>query len=402
MRILILSPYPPYPPRSGGALRIYYLARALATHHQVTMLTFAPDVLAQAAMQPLCDLVDVAVVLGPPPRSLFQRALTTLFSPLPDMALRNASLSYRAALAELLARQQFDVVLAESIEMAPYLWQARAPGVRLVLDEFNAEYVLQRRAALTDLRRAPHPRALIGGIYSLIQWLKLAVFERRVLQTVDRVLTVSVEDAMALQRLMPRARLFIVTNGVDCTHFAPPDSPLPLVNELVFVGTLDFRPNVDAVLWFVREVWPLIRAQHPTLQFRLIGRRPHPALLTLHQQQGVIITGEVADTRPAIAAAAAVVIPMRIGGGSRLKLLEALAMAAPVVSTTLGAEGVPGLRAGEHLLLADTPVAFAQAVDRLITDRLYARRLGQAGRALVCSSYDWSLIAQRLEAALVG
>ncbi|WP_298815668.1 glycosyltransferase family 4 protein [Chloroflexus sp.] len=402
MRALVLSPYPPYPPRGGGALRIYHLLRALAVHHQVTLLTFAPDVAAQSALQPLADLVRVMTVIGPPARSLFRRAITTLFSPLPDMALRNASAAYRTALAELLAREQFDVVLAESIEMAPYLRQARGCGARLALDEFNAEYVLQRRAALTDLRRAPHPRSLIAGSYSLVQWLKLAAFERRMLRLADRVLVVSTEDAAALQRLAPSARLSIVPNGVDCTHFAPLTPPPPPAAELVFVGTLDYRPNVDAVLWFVREVWPLIRAQHPTLHFRLIGRRPHPALLALHQHQHVIVTGEVADTRPAIAAATAVVIPMRIGGGSRLKLLEALAMAAPVVSTTMGAEGIPGLRHSEHLLLADTPAAFAQAVDRLIKDRAFAHRLGQNGREFVCAGYDWAQIVPRLEMALAG
>lgn len=394
----MLSPYPPYPPRGGGALRIYHLLRGLAARHAVTLLSFAPDEAAATAMQPLRDLAEVRIVIGPPARSLGQRALTTLASPLPDMALRNASPAYSAAFAELLASAQFEVVLAESIEMAPYLLQARKHRVRLALDEFNAEYLLQRRAALNDLRRAPRPKALIGGGYSLIQWFKLAAFERRVLQTIDRVLVVSAEDAAALRRLAPNAPLHLVPNGVDCSHFAP--QAAPPANDLVFIGTLDYRPNVDAVLWFAHEVFPHIRRQHPALRLRLIGRRPHPSLRALHDHQTIIVTGEVDDTRPALAAAAAVVIPMRIGGGSRLKLLEALAMAAPVVSTTMGAEGIPGLRDGEHLLLADTPAAMAAAVNRLVTDRPFAQRLGQAGRAFVCAGYDWAQIVPRLEAAL--
>lgn len=398
MRILMLSPYPPYPPRGGGALRIYHLLRALADRHPVTLLSFAPDEAAAAAMQPLRDLADLRIVIGPPARSLRQRAVTTLFSPLPDMALRNASQSYTIALSKLLAAERFDVVLAESIEMAPYLLSARSSGARAMLDEFNAEYLLQRRAALNDLRRAPHPKALIGGGYSLIQWFKLAAFERHVLQTIDRALVVSAEDEAALRRLAPRARLRLVPNGVDCCHFTP--LAMPPANDLVFVGTLDYRPNVDAALWFAREVLPLIRMQHPELRFRLIGRRPHHALRALHDDQTVIVTGEVEDTRPALATAATVVIPMRIGGGSRLKLLEALAMAAPVVSTTMGAEGIPGLRNGEHLLLADTPEEMAAAVTRLATDRPFAQRLGHAGRAFVCAGYDWAQIAPKLEAAL--
>ncbi|WP_298490589.1 glycosyltransferase family 4 protein [uncultured Chloroflexus sp.] len=398
MHILMLSPYPPYPPRGGGALRIYHLLRGLAARHTVTLLSFAPDEAAAQAMQPLRDLADVRIVIGPLARSLGQRALTTLVSPWPDMALRNASTAYSATLAELLANEQFEVVLAESIEMAPYLLQARHSGARLVLDEFNAEYLLQRRAALNDLRRAPRPKAIIGGGYSLIQWFKLAAFERHVLQTIDRALVVSAEDAAALRRLAPNAQLHLVPNGVDCSHFAPL-AALP-TNDLIFIGTLDYRPNVDAVLWFTHEVLPRIHQHHPALRLRLIGRRPHPSLIALHDNQTIIVTGEVADTRPALASAAAVVIPMRIGGGSRLKLLEALAMAAPVVSTTMGAEGIPGLRDGEHLLLADTPETMAVAVNRLVNDRPFAQRLGQAGRAFVCAGYDWSKIVPQLEAAL--
>ncbi|GIV89212.1 MAG: glycosyl transferase family 1 [Chloroflexus sp.] len=400
MRILMLSPYPPYPPHSGGALRIYHLLRGLVNRYSVTLLTFAPDAAAIAALQPLRVLAQVDVVRGPPPRSLAQRVLTTLFSPLPDMALRNASTPYATKLAELLTRTQFDAVLAESIEMAPYLLQAARRGFYTILDEFNAEYLLQRRAALNDLRRLPRPTALIGGSYSLIQWLKLAIFERRVLETAQRVLVVSPEDAAALRRLAPRARLELVPNGVDCSHFAPPTTPPPSSHDLVFIGTLDYRPNVDAVLWFAHEVLPLIRAQLPDMRLRLIGRRPHRAVAALHDGETVIVTGEVTDTRPALASAAAVVIPMRIGGGSRLKLLEALAMAAPVVCTTMGAEGIPGLRDGEHLLLADTPAAMAQAVLRLVIDRSLAWQLGQAGRAFVCAHYDWSQIVPRLIAVL--
>ncbi len=400
MRILVLAPYPPYPPRSGGALRIFYLLRALAERHIVTLLSFAPDESAVQALASLQNLVRLQVVIGPSPRSLFQRALTTLFSPQPDMALRNASIAYTTALQKLLTDEHFDVVLAESIEMAPYLLQARKAGLYAILDEFNAEYLLQRRAALADLHRFPTPKALIGGVYSLVQWLKLAAFERHILQLVDRVIVVSAEDELALRRLAPHARIYIVPNGVDCTYFAPPTKSPPPTNDLVFVGTLDYRPNVDAVLWFVDRVFPLIKQVHPALRLRLIGRRPHPNVLALHDDRHIIVTGEVADTRPVLSEAAVVVIPMRIGGGSRLKLLEALAMATPVVSTSFGAEGVAGLRNGEHLLLADTPATFAQAVSHLITDRAFAQQLGLAGRTFVCTNYDWTCIAPRLEAAI--
>jgi glycosyltransferase involved in cell wall biosynthesis len=153
---------------------------------------------------------------------------------------------------------------------------------------------------------------------------------------------------------------------------------------------------VDAALWFVREVLPLIRAQQPAAHLLLVGRSPSPAVRALHDGAAVRVLPDVPDVRPFIAGAAAYVVPMRIGGGVRLKLLEALAMQAAVVSTRMGAEGLPDLRGDEHLLLADTPRAFAAAVLRLLDDAALRQRLGAAGRALA-QRYDWRAIVPRLE-----
>jgi polysaccharide biosynthesis protein PslH len=166
----------------------------------------------------------------------------------------------------------------------------------------------------------------------------------------------------------------------------------------VFSGTLDFRPNVDALTWFAREVLPRVQARRPDAHLVVVGKRPAPALRQLARGGAVTIVGEVPDTRPYIAGAVVYIVPMRIGGGVRLKLLEALALEAPVVSTGMGAEGVAGLCGGEHCLLADDPAAFAEAVLRLLADRALGRRLGAAGRALVQERYDWSTIVPGLEA----
>lgn len=408
MKILFLAPYPPYPPRGGGALRVYNLLRGLAARHELTLLGFAPNPEAVEAMAPLREICTLSTVIGPPRRSLLRRAGTTLASPLPDMALRNADPAFAAALSRTLADQRFDVVQAESIEMAGYALaaQSAAPAGQApltVLDQFNAEYVLQRRAALTDLRRglALRPRALVGGAYSLVQWAKLAAYERRLLRDFDRVLVVSAEDRAALRRLDARADPRVVPNGVDSAHYAPGAvAPQPFPGPaIVFTGTLDFRPNIDAVAWFASEVLPRIRATSPAARLVVVGRAAAPAVRALHDGTAVEVVGEVADVRPYIAGAAAYVVPMRIGGGSRLKLLEALAAGAPVVSTSMGAEGVEGLAHGRELLIADRPADFAAAVLRLIAEPDLARRIGAAGRALAVARYDWSTIVPRLEAA---
>jgi glycosyltransferase involved in cell wall biosynthesis len=401
MHILILAPYPPYPPRSGGALRIYHLLRGLAERHEVTLLTFAPDAAALAPLRAICGLITVP---GPPRRSLLRRGITTLASPVPDMGLRNRSSAYAEALSRLLASRRYDVVQAESIEMAGYLMQARGLGPLLVLDEFNAEYVLQRRAALTDLRRglALRPGALIGGLYSLAQWRKLARYERGALRAFDRLLVVSEQDRAALARLDPRRahRLRVVPNGVDTAHLRRG----PVVGDLgpatlTFVGTLDYRPNLDALRWFVGEVLPRIRAQRPDARLLVVGRAAGRAARALAHGEAVELVGEVTDVRPYIDGATVYVLPMRIGGGSRLKLLEALAMEAPVVSTSLGIEGIEGLCHETHLLIADRAESFAAAVLRLIADPDLGARLGAAGRAHVAAHYDWKVIVPRLEAA---
>jgi polysaccharide biosynthesis protein PslH len=401
MQILILAPYPPFPPRGGGALRISSLIRGLAARHELTLLAFAPDAAAVAALAPLREHCHVATVQGPEHRSLARRAWTTLASPLPDMALRNASRAYGEALSRLLAAGRFDVVQAESIEMAGYALAARGLGARLVLDEFNAEYLLQRRAALTDLRGALalRPRALAGGLYSLAQWRKLARYERRLLGAFDRVLVVSEEDRLALRRLALGAEPLVVPNGVDTARVRPGAGRGSLgAGAVVFTATLDYRPNIDALGWFVGQVLPLITRRRPDATLLVVGRAAGPAVRAMAGGP-VKLVGEVPDVAPYIDGAAVYVVPMRIGGGSRLKLLEALAMEAPVVSTPMGAEGVVGLRHGEHLLLADSPARFAEATLALMADPALGERLGRAGRAHVAAHYDWGALIPRLEAA---
>jgi len=401
-------------------MRIYQLIRGLARRHDVTCLSFAPDLAAEHALAPLQRICRVVVVRGPAQRGLARRAWTTLSSPLPDMALRNALPEYSAALRALLATETFDLIQAESIEMTGYLLEVlsfelqvlssnRGPNSKLktqnsklILDQFNAEYLLQKRAFLAD---AWQPRRWHAAAYSLAQWLKLARYEARVMRECDAVLAVAEEDRATLLALAPATRIGVVPNGVDAGYF----SRAALLCEragalsfggpaLVFSGTLDFRPNVDALIWFAHEVLPRLRARRPDLRLLAVGKRPAPAVRELARTGAVLLTGEVPDARPYIAGATVYIVPMRIGGGVRLKLLEALALEAPVVSTRMGAEGVTGLCGGEHCLLADDPADFAAAVLRLIDDAALGRRLGAAGRALVRERYDWSVIVPRLEA----
>jgi glycosyltransferase involved in cell wall biosynthesis len=197
---------------------------------------------------------------------------------------------------------------------------------------------------------------------------------------------------------VPGSTIAVVPNGVDIADYASFAAPDDLLapGSLVFTGKMDFRPNVDAVVWFARRVLPLIQQSVPDTQFYIVGQRPHARLDSLRRQQGVVITGWVPDARPYIGGAAVYVIPLRSGGGTRLKVLEAMAMRRPIVSTSMGCDGFP-VASGQEALLADEPQAFAREVVRLLRSATRRAALGQAAFDFA-TRYDWSAIVPRLEA----
>jgi glycosyltransferase involved in cell wall biosynthesis len=275
--------------------------------------------------------------------------------------------------------------------------QGRRAAPRLIFDVHNAAYLLQRRACLTDLRV---PRRWIAAAYSWVQWRKLAAYERQVCRAADRVIAVSEADRDALLRLIPGAEITVVPNGVDLAFLSPgvvPPLPGLQAPALVFTGKMDYRPNVDAVLWFVEAVLPLITAQAPAAHLYVVGQQPHARLAGLAGHPAVTVTGRVPDVRPYIAGAAVYVVPLRIGGGTRLKVLEAMAMGQAIVSTRLGCDGFP-FEDGREVVFADDPAAFAAHVLALVQDRARAAALGQRARAYVAAHFGWDAIVPRLEA----
>lgn len=406
MRVLFLAPYLPFPARSGGQLRIYHLLRLAAERHDVHLLTFAPHGTETREIDDrLAHLERICPVeIVPAPVHTYARRLRgLLLSTTPDMILRGQDERYATTLRALLARKQFDVVQAESVEMAQY-GANFAPAFRqrplFCYDAFNAEYLLQRRAFLTDLR---HIRKLPAAAYSFAQWQKLRRFERGLRRRFDLILAVSEADRATLAHLSGTNSIAVVPNGVDTDAFRPrstsSEPPAHRRPYLLFTGTLDFRPNIDAVGWFVRAIWPALHARRPELTLCVVGQRPAAAVTELATEPNVRVVGPVEDVRPWFAGAAAYVLPMRVGGGARLKLLETLAMGVPCVTTSRGAEGVAGLEPGRHVLVEDEPAAFGAAIERLLDDDQLRRRLAAAGRALVVEHYDWRAVATHMEAA---
>ncbi len=394
MKFLVLTPYAPWPAYGGGTMRIYQLLRGLTKGNDVTCLTFVSSDAAAAGVAEALPDISWQSVVGPRPRPTWQRAFDTLFHPWPDMALRNHDHTYYVRLHELCEANKYDVVIGCSIEMVPYLGIAKSYGYATHFDTFNAEYVIQKRAFQTDVRT---PARWHAALYSLLQWYKLWRYERRTLRAVDGASVVSHSDATVLRRFAPHTPIAVVPNGVETQYFdrslvSADVAPQPTI---AFSGTLDYRANVDAVLWFVSEVLPLVRASIPDVAVVVIGRRPAAELQALAASSDIILTGEVADTRPYLCGAAVYVVPMRIGGGVRLKVLEAMALEMPIVSTQLGAEGIDGVPAGV-LVCADEPAAFAQAV----IGALRLRQRNTAARTFVQRAYDWRVIVPTFVAAV--
>jgi glycosyltransferase involved in cell wall biosynthesis len=316
--------------------------------------------------------------------------------------LRLGSAKFALILEEWLRQEQFEVVQCEGLELAPFVLDAFknwvGPRPRLVLDEHNAEYLLQHR--VYESERALGFQRLPAALYSLLQTQRLREYETKALRFFDRVIAVSENEQAALSRLVPGISVEVIPNGLDLRQFAPitgADEERP--DQLIFTGTMDFRPNVDAVTWFARLVWPVIRQARPEARFVIVGRRPSPVVEALKAIPGIEVTGRVPDVQPYIRQSTLFVLPMRMGGGVRFKLLEALAMGKAVVTTSFGADGVP-LTADREAVFADSPADFAQNCLALLADPTRRSRLAEAGRAFVAANFDWLSIAPRLERVL--
>jgi glycosyltransferase involved in cell wall biosynthesis len=418
MNILVLAPQWPDPPRQGAAIRNFHILQYLARRHSVTLLSFRPEgEIEEARIKSLCLRAEA---LPLPTRSTAQRVKTLLASPLPDMAWRLHSNLMRERVVELCRQERFDAIHVEGIEMTPYGLLARQiqnskyePAHselkienrkskienRMAYDAHNAEYLLQRRAFTTDATRAAR---LPKTTYSLAQWWRLRRFEREVCLASSHVLAVSEADAAALRRLAPpiAGRITLLPNGVDPAYWsrdaAYPRPDMPASDALVFDGSMDFRPNVDAVTWFASEVWPHIKAERPGAQFFIVGRNPSPAVLSLRNTPGITVTGEVDDPRGWVAGATVYVVPMRMGGGVRLKVLQAMSMGCAIVSTQMGAEGID-VRHDREMLVHRSASDFAQATLSLLADKERRANLGNAARALAASRYSWERLLPVLD-----
>lgn len=388
MRILWLKTELLHPVDKGGRIRTYQMLRCLKREHHVTYLTLHDGAAAEDAESLASEYCHDLIVV---PHRTSSKGSARFYGELAANAVSNlpyAIQKYRspAMRAAIEGVSDADVIVCDFL----------APGVNLptnlatpvVLFQHNVEAVIWQRHA--EVRANGLAKAFFHN-----QWKRMQRFERDVCRRVAGVITVSTADTDTILRDYGVRCLGDVPTGVDTEYFQVPSVPQRQPGHLVFTGSMDWLPNDDAIRFFLDEVFPRIRQAVPAARLTVVGRNPSGWLVArAREETSLRVTGRVDDVRPYIAEASCYVVPVRVGGGTRLKIYEGMAMDCPVVSTTIGAEGLP-LVPGQEIVLADTPNAMADAVVRVLTDAPFARELGARGGSRVRADFAWPRVAER-------
>lgn len=387
LKVLALDEEVPWPLNSGKRIRTWNLLRHLAHAHDITLVCYGR---ADDPGIPLLEgfgirVATVEVLPGSGSLPFLAGALANLWSPWPYSVARHHTRRFARAIRRLRAAERYDLVHCEWTPYASYI--KNSGDLPMMVMAHNIETTVWRR-------RAEHGSNVLERMYMGLQAAKMERFEKRAFSRAARVVAVTAEEQQTAREWGARATS-LVTNGVD-TEYLQPDAAALEPDSMLFLGSLDWQPNRDALLYLLREILPGIQAANPRAVLRVVGRQPAAKLREqVEGRAGVEWVGEVPDIRPYFAKAAVVLVPLRIGGGSRIKILESLAMAKAVVTTRIGAEGLE-VAAGRHCLVADEPREFARCTVELLADPRRAAELGSAGRQLVVERYDWSRLAAEL------
>ena len=394
MKILWVKAGGLVPPDTGGKIRSYNILRELARQHSVTFFSFyaTHDNDLHPDLKNIFDGVVCMPLSLPAPKSLAEMFDygVRLLSPQPYNITKYCRPDVRRRLHALLQQETYDVILCDFMAAAGVIpWDHPTPKV---LFTHNVEATIWRRHYEVATN-------LIWKAISWQEWRKMEAAERRYLRLADHVLTVSETDRDAFLPFVNPEKLTVIPTGVDVDYF----QPMPVdetADSLVFTGSMDWLPNEDAIFYFVGSVLPLIQQQCPNVSLEVVGRSPSRKLQALAEtEKSLRLTGWVEDIRPFVARGSVCIVPLRVGGGTRLKIFEAMAMSKAVASTSVGAEGLP-VRTGENILLADTPRDFAEAVVNLLRDPKRRKQLGTAARTLVQEKYSWQKVTENFARTL--
>jgi polysaccharide biosynthesis protein PslH len=389
VRILWLKTELLHPVDKGGRIRTYHMLKELKREHHVTYLTLDDGTAAPDARERAGEYCHNLITVRHKTRAKFTPGFYAelafnLISPLPYFLKKYQSALMRAAITKCLDQESFDVLVCDFLHPSVNL-PARVPCAT-VLFQHNVEAMIWKRHS--EVQRDALKKTYLYG-----QWRKTFNYERAACRRFDAVVAVSREDSETMRGDYGIENVQEIPTGVDTDYFRPRGLEKSEAHNLVFTGSMDWLPNEDAIRYFTTEIMPRIRRAVPGVTLTVVGRNPYPSLLELaRRDSSIIVTGRVEDVRPYMERAAAYVVPLRIGGGTRLKIYEAMAIEKPIVSTTVGAEGLP-VRDNEELLLADDPEAFADAVVRVLSDQKFASELSARAARLVREKFGWANVA---------
>ena len=389
MNILFIAPRLPWPLDTGGRLRTFNLFKQLSKIAKMHMVSFSFESRDEEWKKEI-EKLGVRVTLVPAQEStFFQKVWDISFKSLPHSIIKYYSPLMKTTLENLSKSEHFDALHIDHIHMARY--NECFKGIPCFLDAHNVEYKIWERCGEVETL----------GIKKLLyqqQSLKMKTYEANKTKEFKGVFTCSSNDQKILNDItFGNVPIYVIPNGVDTEFNSPdPDQGAKEEEAIVFTGAMDWLPNEDAITFFCSKILPLIWERKETVKFYAVGKNPSPIIKDLAQRDPrVIITGRVDDVRPYIRRSRVSIVPLRIGGGTRLKILEAMALSKAIVSTSIGAEGIE-YTDGKNILLGDTPKDFADKVLFVLNDQQKSRDIGIEARKFVCGKYDWNIIGQKL------
>lgn len=387
MKVLMLTPYLPYPLVSGGQIRTYNLLKHLSKNHEITLFSLIKDEGERRYLSELkkyCRKIELFKRTKNPfvPRNI----LLAGFSPYPFVVTRNLPLGMKRAVQAELEREQYDLIHAETFYMMPNIPATQVP---IILAEQTIEYL-----GYQDYMKKANP--FLRPILAL-DVMKIKYWERYFWNKADKLITMSEEDKNFIeQELGTKKNVSVVANGVDLEFFSKVKKRLPKDPTVLFVGTFKWLPNIEAVDEIVKRIWPGVHHQLPKAKLKIVGFSPTKKIESYAKNPSIAVLGGIDDIRDAFATAHVLLAPIRSGKGTRYKVLEAMITGTPVVATTLAVEGLE-LQNGQEVLIADTSQGLIQATVKLLKDPELQAKLGAAGEKVVRRGYSWDIIAKDLD-----
>jgi len=386
MKILFITARVPYPPNRGDRIRPFYFIKYLSKRHTITVLSFAEseeEKINAVGLKEFCKLVEIVPLSR---FSAYINCLINLFSSMPLQCSFYISQNMCNKIRLLVKQEKFDLVYIFPLRLAYYRYLFG--NIPVILDYCDCKELLHKRSLL----RKKNP---IGWLVDFEEWIKMRYYENKISKDFEICFAISSVDKFFLEKRRKLENLFLLPNGVDLEYFSPIEYE-SLPNSLIFIGSMDVFWNIDAVIFFCKEIFPLIKKKMENVQLYVVGSNPCKKVKQLRKDPQIIVTGEVPDIRPYLAKSTVSIVPMRVGAGIKNKVLESMAMKKPVISTTIGCEGID-VTPERDAIIADEPKVFAERTIELLTNERLRNKLAINGYNLASSKYKWENIVHRLE-----